>query len=53
MSDNKKKSNKWLASGVKCKDEIEKLAALASSWNFENSEYCTMVSSQRSYLSTE
>ena len=52
MSD-KKKSNKWLASGVECKDEIEKLAVLASAWNFENSEYCTKVSTQRCYLSTE
>jgi hypothetical protein len=25
--------------GVECKDEIEKLAASASVWNFQNSEY--------------
>ena len=50
MSD-KKKSNKWLASGVECKMEIEKLADLASTWNFENSEYCTKVSTM--HLSTK
>ncbi len=39
MGDKKKSSrSKWLASGVECKMEIEKLAGLASTWNFENSE---------------
>lgn len=42
MSD-KKKSNKWLASGVECRVEIERLADLASTWNFENSEYRAKV----------
>ncbi len=29
----------WIARGVECKEEIEKLAASASKWNFQNSEY--------------
>ena len=39
INDKKKESMKWLARGVACKDEIEKLAASASKWNFQNSEY--------------
>jgi len=34
-----KKAKKWLARGAECKDEMEKLAASASEWNFQNSEY--------------
>ena len=34
----KKKSKKWIQRGVECKDEIEKLSVLASTWNFQNSE---------------
>jgi len=33
-----KNDKKWIARGVECKDEIEKLAASASIWNFQNSE---------------
>jgi tetratricopeptide (TPR) repeat protein len=39
INDKKRESMKWLARGVACKDEIEKLAASASKWNFQNSEY--------------
>jgi hypothetical protein len=33
-----KNDSKWIARGCKCKEEIEKLAASASIWNFQNSE---------------
>jgi hypothetical protein len=36
----------WIARGVECKEEIEKLAASASKWNFENSELWCLTSLQ-------
>ena len=35
---NSKKKKKWIRRGVECKDKIEKLSDLASTWNFQNSE---------------
>jgi hypothetical protein len=37
-----KNSKKWIERGVKCKEEIEKLAVSASVWNFQNSE-CPII----------
>jgi hypothetical protein len=33
------RDKEWIKRGIERKDEIEKLAASASVWNFENSEY--------------
>ena len=33
-----KDDKNWIARGVKCKDEIERLVVSASTWNFQNSE---------------
>lgn len=35
----RKKAKKWLTRGAEIKDEMEKLTASASEWNFQNSEY--------------
>ena len=48
-----RKSKKWIARGVECKDAIEKLATSASEWNFQNSEYeyaCLFVPVDLLYL---
>ena len=42
-----KNDKTWIARGIECKNEIEKLAASVSIWNFQNSEW---PSSPRCYL---
>eukprot|EP00985_Skeletonema_marinoi_P023684 scaffold15914_cov140-Skeletonema_marinoi.AAC.4 len=46
----KKKSKKWIQRGVECKDEIEKLSVLASTWNFQNKRlYDDAISSSKTH----
>ncbi|KAL7431919.1 hypothetical protein ACHAXM_002874 [Skeletonema potamos] len=41
-----KNDSKWIARGCKCKEEIEKLAASASIWNFQNKAYLLKAEEQ-------